>query len=162
MSLGWHKYRCVKVCVCCGVSVCGPEGRGCVCSGRVRAKLLQRMNIYEYLIPASTPPTPPQHKHKHTQSHPTLTPKHVSPHQRAGSKVIPSSLSRLPITSHSVATVSKATQRSGCQAPRAMHVIVTYLLNSIFIYLFILNASALAFTCAPSVQLKQTNTHTHL
>lgn len=44
--------------------------------------------------------------------------------QQAGSNVIPSSLSRLPITSHSVATVSKATERSGCQAPGAMHVIV--------------------------------------
>ena len=91
----------------------------------------------------------------------TNAPPLASPRQQAGSNVIPSSLSRLPITSHSVATVSKATERSGCQAPRAMHVIVTYLFNSIFIYLFILNASALVFTCAPSMHQAYTRMQTH-
>lgn len=65
----------------------------------------------------------------------------TSPRQQEGSNVIPSSLAWLPITSHSVATVAMVTKRSGCQAPRAMHVIASYLFNSIFIYLFILNAS---------------------
>lgn len=92
-------------------------------------------------FPHCPPPPPPIYLALHA--------KHTSPRQQAGSNAIPSLLSRLPITSHSVATVSKATERSGCQAPRAMHGIVTYLFNSIFICLFILNASALAFTCAP-------------
>lgn len=92
------------------------------------------MHVSFYLVVNVPPPQKNTRMHMHT--HPPPPHPHPPPPPLVGSNVIPSSLSRLPITSLSVATVSKATERSGCQAPRAVHVIVIYLILSLSICLF--------------------------